>query len=200
MSFITIPVVYINPWKPGGMPEMILEYILKQHGIIPGKDVTIIQNIDFGLTSGAFASNTGDFTVEFEPNATALELEGNGYVVASLGVDSGYVPYTAYSAKQSYIKDNPDVIKGFTKALEKGMDYVDSHSAEDIANVIAPQFDDTDVSTITLIVERYKSQDTWKTDSTFEKEAFDLLQDILISAGELEEKVPYEDLVTDPFK
>lgn len=185
--------------REGGMPQMILEYILKQNGINPDEDVNIVQNIDFGLTSGAFTGDTSyDFTVEFEPNATALELEGAGYVVASLGIDSGYVPYTAYCAKQSYIEKNPEVIDGFIRAIEKGMEYVNTHSPEDIAAVIAPQFPDIDEKTLAIIIERYKEQDSWKTDSTFEKEAFNLLQDILIEAGQLEEKVPYDKLVITP--
>ena len=184
--------------RAGGMPQMIFEYILKKNGIDPKTDLEIVQNIDFGLTAGAFSSGKGDFTVEFEPGATNLELEGTGYVVASLGIDSGYVPYTAYSAKKSYISDNPEIIQGFIRAIEKGMDYVATHTPEEIAAVIAPQFKDTDEATIALIVDRYKSQDTWKTDTTFEKEAFDLLVDILMDAGELDRKVPYEDLVVVP--
>lgn len=184
--------------RAGGMPQMIFEYILKKNGIDPKTDLEIVQNIDFGLTAGAFSSGKGDFTVEFEPGATSLELEGTGYVVASLGIDSGYVPYTAYSAKKSYISDNPEIIQGFIRAIEKGMEYVDTHTPEEIAAVIAPQFKDTDEATIAIIVDRYKSQDTWKTDTTFEKEAFDLLVDILMDAGELDRKVPYEDLVVVP--
>ncbi len=184
--------------RAGGMPEMVFEYVLKNKGIDPVNDLDIVQNIDFGLTSGAFSGGSGDYTVEFEPGATALELEGEGYVVASLGVESGYVPYTSYSAKKSYIEDNPEIIDGFIRALEKGMEYVDTHSSEDIAEIIAPQFEDTDVNTIAIIVERYKEQDTWKTDSTFEEDAFELIEDILIEAGELDEKVPYEDLVVTP--
>lgn len=182
--------------RVGGMPEMVFEYILKQNGIDPQTDLDIDQNIDFGLTAGAFSGDDSyDFTVEFEPSATALELEGDGYVVASLGIDSGYVPYTAYCAKQSYLDENEDVVKSFIAALERGMDYVATHTPEEIAEVIEPQFPDTDAETIAIIVERYQQQDTWKTDSTFEESAFDLLQDILMEAGELDEKVPYEDLV-----
>lgn len=139
------------------------------------------------------------FTVEFEPGATTLESEGKGYVVASLGEDSGYVPYTAFSAKQSYIDENPEVIQGFTNALQKGMDYVQAHTPEEIAKIIKPQFPETDLETITTIVTRYYDQDTWKSNLIFEESSFDLLQDILESAGELEERVPYEDLVTTEF-
>lgn len=184
--------------RAGGMPQMVFEYILKENGIDPKEDLTIIQNIDFGLTAGAFSSGRGDYTVEFEPGATNLELEGKGHVVASLGVDSGYVPYTAYSAKQSYIKEHPDVIAGFMRALKKGIEYVETHSADEIAKVIAPQFTDTDEAAIAIIVERYKAQDSWKSDLIFEEDAYNLLIDILKTAGELDKEVPYKDLVIKP--
>lgn len=178
---------------------MVFEYILKKNGIDPKTDLTIDQSISFGLTAAAFTSNDADYTVEFEPYATALELEGSGYVVASLGTESGYVPYTAYCAKQSYIENNPQTIQQFTNALQKGMDYVNSHSAEEIAAVIQPQFKETPLENITRIVERYQEQDTWKTDVIFEADSFELLQNILEEAGELKERVPYEDLVNTEF-
>lgn len=185
--------------RKGGMPEMVFEYILRKNGIDPQKDVTIDQSIDFGSTAAAFSGGQGDFTVEFEPNATALEKEGKGYVVASLGTDSGYVPYTAFSAKKSYIDDNPDIIQGFTNALQKGMDYVQTHTPEEIAEIIKPQFKETDLDTLTTIVTRYYDQDTWKENLIFEEESFNLLQDILEDSGELSKRSPYEDLVTTIF-
>ena len=185
--------------RKGGMPEMVFEYILKQNGIDPRTDLNINQGIDFGSTAAAFSEGSGDFTVEFEPSATALESEGKGLVVASLGTDSGYVPYTAYSAKKSYLDKNPDVIQSFTNALQKGMDFVQNHTPEEIAAVIAPQFPETDLNTITTIVTRYYDQKTWKEDLIFEKDSFELLQDILESAGELDSRTPYESLVTTEF-
>ena len=185
--------------RKGGMPEMVFEYILKENGIDPEKDLTIIQNIDFGSTAPAFADGRGDFTIEFEPGATSLESEGKGLVIASLGKDSGYVPYTAFSAKKSYLKENPDVIQRFTNALQKGMDYVRSHSPSETASVIKPQFPETTLEMITTIVTRYYEQDTWKSNLIFEESSFDLLQDILESAGELEKRAPYKDLITTEF-
>ena len=181
--------------RAGGMPEMVFEFILKKNGIDPTNDLNIDQSIDFGSTAAAFSGGQGDFTVEFEPHATSLESKGDGYVVASLGEDSGYVPYTAFSAKKSYIAENPEVIQSFTNALQKGMDYVQSHSPSEIAKVIAPQFEETDIDTITTIVERYASQDTWKDNLIFEEDSFNLLQNILEEAGELDGRVPYADLV-----
>ena len=160
--------------RKSGMPEMVFEYILKQKGIDPDQDLNIDRSIDFGSTAAAFAG---------------------GQVVASCGVESGYVPYTAYSAKESYIEENPEIIQGFVNALQKGMDYVNSHTPEEIAGIIQPQFKENDLETITTIVKRYQEQDTWKENLVFEKESFELLQDILDSAGELEERVPYEKLV-----
>ena len=186
--------------RKGGMPEMVFEYILRKNGLNPQKDLTIDQSIDFGSTAAAFTGDTSaDFTVEFEPSATALEKEGAGYVVASLGVDSGYVPYTSYSAKTSYMEKNPEIIQKFTNALQKGMEYVQSHTPEEIAEVIAPQFAETDLDTVTAIVKRYYDQDTWKSNLIFEKESFELLEDILEDYGELSERVSYEDLVTTKY-
>jgi NitT/TauT family transport system substrate-binding protein len=185
--------------RVGGMPQMVFEYILKNKGIDPASDLNIIQNIDFGITAQSFASGIGDYTVEFEPHATALELEGVGKVVASLGVESGMVPYTAFAAKKSYIEKNPEVIQGFTNAIQKGMDYVNSHTPDEIAETIHPQFKETDLDTVKMIVKRYYDQDTWKEDTIFEEESFNLLQDILDGAGELSARIPYEDLITTEF-
>lgn len=186
--------------RAGGMPEMVFEYILRKNGIDPKSDLEIDQSIDFGSTAAAFTGDSSsDFTVEFEPSATALEKEGNGYVVASLGVDSGYVPYTSYSAKNSLLEKNPQLIQSFTNALQKGMDYVQDHTPEEIASVIKPQFPETDLDTLTAIVTRYHEQDTWKENLVFEQDSFELLQDILEDAGELNARVSYEDLVTTDF-
>ena len=185
--------------RKGGMPEMVFEYILKHQGIDPEKDLEINQSIDFGSTAAAFSGGLGDFSVEFEPSATALEKEGAGYVVASFGVDSGYVPYTSYCAKSSYMEENPEVMQKFTNALQRGMDYVQNHTPEEIAKVIAPQFSETDLETITTIVKRYHEQDTWKENLIFEQESFELLQDILEDAGELNQRVKYENLVTTEY-
>ena len=190
---------YVLGGRKGGMPQMVFEYVLKKHGIDPSKDLTIDQSIDFGSTAAAFSGGKGEYTVEFEPSATALENEGVGYVVASLGEASGYVPYTAFSAKKSYMEANPEIIQSFTDALQKGMDYVNSHTPEEIAKIIQPQFAETDLDQITAIVNRYYQQDTWKDHPIFEQAAFDLLQDILMEAGELDARVPYEKLVTTTY-
>lgn len=185
--------------RAGGMPEMVFEYILKQNGIDPEKDVNIDRSIDFGSTAAAFMGGQGDFSVEFEPSATALEQQDAGYVVASCGVDSGYVPYTAYSTKDSFMKENPEIIQGFTNALQKGMDYVNTHTSDEIAKIIKPQFPENDLETIETIVERYQEQETWKDNLIFEKKSFELLENILEDAGELEKRVPYDKLVNTEF-
>ncbi|MCM1113388.1 MAG: ABC transporter substrate-binding protein [Muribaculum sp.] len=185
--------------RAGGMPEMVFEYILLKNNMDPAVDLRIDQSIDFGSTAAAFSGGQGDFTVEFEPHATLLEQKGDGYVVASLGEDSGYVPYTSFSAKKSYIERNPETIQAFTDALQKGMDYVNEHTSEEIAKAIAPQFAETDLETLTKIVDRYHAQDTWKSDLIFAEDSFDLLQNILIEFEVLEEKVPYADLVNTEF-
>jgi len=185
--------------RTSGMPEMILEYVLKEKGIEIGTDVELINNISFETTSGAFSAGTGDYTAEFEPSASALENAGKGYVVASLGTESGYVPYTVYMAQKSYIEENPDVIQKFTNAIYKGQKWVNEHSAQEIAEVIMPHFTESDKETVAKIIDRYKVQDTWKTDPVFDEDGFTLIQDIMELSGELTKRVPFEEMVNTDF-
>ena len=186
---------YIIGGRQGGMPEMTLEYILTKNGINPKKDVTIDTSIAFASMQGAFIGGTGDFVSLFEPNATSIEQEGFGYIVASLGELGGTVPYTAYNARTSFIEKNPEIIDKFTKAIQKGLDYVNTHTSKEIAKVIKDEFPDTGLSDLATVIERYKSVDTWPTTTEFTKESFEHLQDIMINAGELKDKVDYKDLV-----
>ena len=154
---------YIIGGRLGGMPEMTLEYILSENGINPQKDVEIDTSIAFASMQGAFIGGTGDLVCLFEPNATLVEKEGYGYVVASLGELGGVVPYTAYNARISYLEKNPEVIENFTKAIQKGLDFVNSKSSKEIAEVILPEFPDTSLSDMITVIDRYKNADTWPT-------------------------------------
>jgi len=183
----------------GGMPELVLEYVLKQNGITPNVDMELINNISYTSTSGAFVGDIGDYTVEFEPTATALQQQGSGYIVASLGTASGYVPYTVYMSTSDYIQQNPEVIQKFTNAIQKGQTWVKEHTPEQIAQVILPQFPDTDIETLTTIIERYKQQDTWKENTLFDEDGFTLIQDIMEQGGELSARIPYEDMIVTEF-
>lgn len=183
----------------GGMPELVLEYVIKENGMVIGEDMEIINNIDFSSTAGAFTGNVGDYTVEFEPVATTLEQNGSGYIVASLGEASGYVPYTVYMAQDAFMTEHPEIIEAFTRAIYRGQQWVENHTSAEIAEVILPQFSESDVETLTTIIERYKTQDTWKTNPVFSEEGFTLIQDIMEQGGELSQRVPYHDLVRNEF-
>lgn len=178
--------------RVGGMPEMVLEYILDQNGIKAGTDVEILTNIETGSTAGAFAAGTGDYTTEFEPSATAIEAEGRGHVVASLGVESGYVPYTVYFASSDRLRQEPALFDAFIRAIERGEQWCATHSAAEIAEAIQPQFSETSLDTLTAIIERYQAQDTWRTDPVLSREALTLIQDILEFSGTLTDRIPYE--------
>lgn len=183
----------------GGMPELVLEYVLKENDLKIGEDVELINNLSFSSTAGAFVSGIGDYTVEFEPTATTLEEQENGYIVASLGTASGYVPYTVYMATSDYIKNNPETVQKFTNAIYKGQIWVNNHSASEIAEVIAPQFQENDLKSLTKIIERYKEQDTWNTTPIFNQESLNLIEDILEEGGELEQRVPYDNFINMEF-
>lgn len=186
---------YIIGGRLGGMPEMTLEYVLKQNNINPSTDVTIDTSIAFSSMASAFIGGTGDFVSLFEPLATQVVKQGYGYKVASLGQLSGEVPYTAYNARTSYIENNKDIIKKFTNAIKKGIDFVHNNDSKTIAKVIISEFPDTSLEDLTSSIESYKQNDTWPKTTTFTEESFNHLQDILIEANQLEEKVSYKDLI-----
>ena len=181
--------------RPGGMPEMTLEYALKENGIDPKKDVNINTSIEFASMGGAFIGGEGDFVTLFEPNALELEKEGYGYVVASLGELGGIVPYTSYSARISYIEENKELIEDFTKAIQKGINYVHNHSDEEVAKAIVDQFPDTSVKDIAKVVKRYRDIDAWPETTEFSEDSFNHLQDIMIDYGAIDKKVPYAKLM-----
>ncbi len=183
----------------GGMPELVLEYVLQENGLTIGEDVEVVNNIDFNSTAGAFIGNVGDYTVEFEPTATTLEENGTGYIVASLGEASGYLPYTVYMAQDKFMTENPETIEAFTRAIYRGQQWVEEHTSAEIAEVVLPHFPDSDQETLTTIIERYKAQDTWKTTPSVDESGFTLIQDIMENGGELDTRVAYEDLVCTDF-
>jgi NitT/TauT family transport system substrate-binding protein len=186
---------YVIGGRKGGMPEMTFEWALKQNGIDPKADLTIDTSVAFAAMQGAFIGGTGDFVTLFEPVALQLEKQGYGYVVASIGNLGGEVPYTAYNARKSYIEENPKVIEGFTKAINKALTFVKEKSNEEIANSIYKFFPDLTLNELISVVKRYKEQDTWLKTTTLTEESFNHLQEIMISAGELNKEAPFKDLV-----
>jgi NitT/TauT family transport system substrate-binding protein len=185
--------------RKGGVPLMTLEYVLKQHGLTPGVDVDVRTDIQFDMMAGAFASGQADFTTLFEPVASTFELEGKGYVVGSLGVEAGYIPYTCYSATKSFIEKNPDLIQSFTNSVFEGMVWVQEHTATEVAEAILPQFPDSNVEFLATVVQNYKDQDTWKPDLVLSEDGYNHLIDIIKTAGELETGAPYDKVVTTEF-
>lgn len=185
--------------RKGGMPQMVGEFVLKKHGIDPKQDLNLIQNIDFANIANAFASGTGEFVQLFEPTASIFEKEGKGHIVASFGKESGLVPYTTFMAKDSYMKENKDIIDKFTRAVYKAQQWVETHSAEEIAKAVEEFFPDTDPEIMTTVVERYKSQGSFATDPILDEKEWNNLKDIMNEAGELPQDVDYKTLVNTDF-
>nr|WP_157076911.1 ABC transporter substrate-binding protein [Halalkalibacter krulwichiae] len=181
--------------RKGGMPQMVGEHVLRQNGIDPHRDLNLIQNIDFGNVPSAFASGTGDFVQLFEPQATMFENEGIGHIIASFGTESGTVPYTVFMAKQSYLQEEEEKLVAFTRAITKAQQWVDEQPSDVIAEAIVDYFEDTDLELIEQVVDRYKSQGSYATSPLLQPDAWDNLQLIMDQAGELPQRVEYDQLV-----
>lgn len=185
--------------RKGGMPEMTFEWALKQNGIDPKKDLDIDTSVAFASMAGTFIGGNGDFVTLFEPQALQIEQQGYGYVVASVGELGGVVPYTSYNAKKSYIDEHAKEVKGFTKAIQKGLDYVHNHSDEEVAKAITSYFPDTSMNDLIKIVKRYRENDSWFQTTEIAEQDYKHIEEIVESAGELSKKAPYDKLVTTEF-
>lgn len=189
----------VIPGRKGGVPYMTLEYVLKKHGIYPEKDVVLDDSIKFDLMAGAFAAGNADYVTLFEPTASLTQLEGKGYIVASVGEEAGEIPYTAYFAKKSYIENNEEIIQNFTNAIYKGQTWVKEHTAEEIAKVIQEFFPDTSIEMLAKAIQTYKDIDAWNETPILKEESFNRLQEVMTLAGELENMAPYDKIVNNTF-
>nr|MBO2483363.1 hypothetical protein [Bacillota bacterium] len=185
--------------RRGGVPQMVLEYVLRKHGIEPFKDVEIITHLAFEAAPGAFASGLGDYIAQFDPTLTSLERQGVGKVVASLGREAGEIAYTVYHARRSFLDARPETVLAFTRAIYKGQKWVDLHTAAEIAEVVKGFFPEMDDETLVTALERYKSQDSWRHTPIISRSAFQRLLDVMIQAGELAEPVPFDAIMTNRF-
>ncbi len=185
--------------RPGGMPFMTLNYVLKQHGLIPGEDVEVISNVQFNLMAGAFEGGTGDYVTLFEPTATLFERAGSGFILANIGLESGEVPYTAFMTMPQTIRNDPELVRSFVRAVYRGQLFVEKASDREIAEAMKDFFPDTDVETLELVAKSYRETDSWMKTPIMTEDAFTRLQDIMASNGELAKRVAFKELIDNSF-
>ena len=186
---------YVIGGRKGGMPEMTFEWALRENNIDPTKDLTIDTSIAFASMEGAFIGGTGDFVTLFEPNASKVEQEGLGYIVAYVGELGGSVPYTSYSARKSYIEENPKTIKSFSNAINKALVYIEKTDIETLAKDLEEFFPDTTLEDIEKSLERYRNGDAWRKNITITEKEFEHIEEIIKEAGIIDTNVPYKDLI-----
>ena len=185
--------------RKGGVPEMTLEYVMKQNGIVPQVDATVDTTVQFNMMAGAFSGGNGDYVTLFEPTATEMELAGQGYILCSIGEESGEIPYTAYFAAGDYMEKNPEIIQKFTNAIYKGQQWVMTHTDAEVAEALAPYFPDTDLSVLETVSARYRSIGAWNETPAMGEEGLNRLQDVMEEAGELQERVEFQQLVDNSY-
>ena len=189
----------VIPGRKGGVPYMTFEYVLKQNGLNPSTDLVLDDSISFDLMAGAFAGGNAEYVTLFEPTASMTESQGVGYIVASIGEESGDIPYTAYFAKKSYISENETLIQDFTNAIYKGQQWTEEHTAREIAELIKGFFPDSDIDMLESSIQRYKDIDAWNKTPVLTEESFNKLQEVMEEAGELERKADYSDVVNNKY-
>ena len=187
--------------RKGGVPEMTLEYVLRQNGLTPGVDVTVDTSVQFNMMAGAFTGGQGDYVALFEPTATQVEAAGQGYVLTSIGQESGEIPYTAYFANLSWLENNADTAQRFVNAIAKAQKWVAEHTDREVAEAIVDQFPDTSLEELEAVTARHRQIDAWNATPIMEQQALERLETVMEQAGELAHSqwVPFDDLVNNTF-
>lgn len=181
--------------RAGGMPIMTLCHVLKSHGLTPGEDLTVIDNIQFNLMAGAFDGGTGDYVTLFEPTATEFQNAGKGYIVANVGLASGEIPYTVYMVSQSMLKDDPEFVERFMRAVYRAQTWITTASDEDIALAMQPYFPDSSLDSLKIVAKSYRETDSWKQEPVMYEEDYSLLLDVIDGSGTLTGRPAFDDLV-----
>ena len=187
--------------RKGGVPEMTLEYVMAQNGVVPHVDAVVDTSIQFNMMAGAFTGGQGDYVTLFEPTATEVVEAGKGYILCSIGEESGEIPYTAYFAAQSYIAQHPEVIQGFTNAIARAQRWIFQHTDREVAEAIAGHFPDTSVALLEKVTARHRAIDAWNATPVMEQQALERLETVMEHAGELTraEWVDFHALVDNSF-
>ncbi len=187
--------------RKGGVPEMTLEYVMAQNGVTPHVDAVVDTSVQFNMMAGAFTGGQGDYVALFEPTATEVVEAGKGYILCSIGEESGEIPYTAYFASQSYMAENPAVVQGFTNAIARAQRWIAQHSDREVAEAMAAQFPDTSVELLEKVTARHRAIDAWNSTPVMEQAALERLETVMEHAGELsrEQWVDFDKLVDNSF-
>ena len=187
--------------RAGGVPEMTLEYVMRQNGVVPGTDAAVDTTVQFNMMAGAFTGGQGDYVTLFEPTATEVERAGHGYILCSIGEESGEIPYTAYFASQSYMTAHPEVIQGFANAIARAQQWIVDHTDREVAEAIIDQFPDTDIDTLEAVTSRHRQIDAWNAGPMMARSALERLETVMTEAGELEKDqwVDFDKLVDNSF-
>ena len=185
--------------RKGGLPAMTLEYVLNQKGYYDGQNITLNYDISFNNMGPAFVAGTGDYTTLFEPTATELENAGKGYIVTSIGQDSGEVPYTCFMANRSYLDKNEDQIKKFLRAVVKGYQFLTTGNLDEVAQSLLPSFPGTDIQSIKYAIESYKQIDAWNDTPVMTEDSYQRLLAIMENAGQITKQVAFQTVVDNSY-
>ena len=185
--------------RAGGMPIMTLRWVMANNGLVDGENCTIIDSIQFNLMAGAFESGEGDYVTLFEPTATEFEKAGKGYIVANIGQESGEVPYTCYFASQATIKEHPERIEAFLRAIYKAQQWIETASDEDAAKAMQPYFPDASLDSLMAVVRSYRATDSWMKTPVMQEADYERLLSVIDFNGELSGRPAFSDLVDNSF-
>lgn len=185
--------------RKGGVPAMTFEYVMNEMGLENNVDFTLNFDVQFNLMTSAFLGGTADYCTVFEPTASEYQAEGKWHIVASVGEKAGEIPYTSFIALDSYLKNNPETVESFLKAIKKAHEFMSNHTSVEVAEAIVKQFPSTSINSIATSIDSYKSINAWTTNLKGTEQSFNRLQNVMENAGELSARVPFNKIVDNSF-
>ena len=188
-------------FRPGSTPLLFFEAAMRQNGIDPQKDVKLVNNVAIPARVGSWLAGQNQYGIFTEPDAAQLELDGKGYFLASIGETVGPADYTAIMATDKYIRENPDIIQGWTNAIYKGQKWTEAAPITEIVKTIEPFFPGVDTRALAAASERYRRLKIWKSTPVIEAKPIEKFQDILTEGHVLDpaRRVKYQDLILPEF-
>ncbi|MCL2311430.1 MAG: ABC transporter substrate-binding protein, partial [Firmicutes bacterium] len=147
--------------RKGGMPYISLVQILRKNNIEPGRDVTLDTSVNPEIAHTSFINGRAEFATLLEPTASTVVKQEKGYFATSMAEHCSEIPYTVYFAKESYIINNPKIIKKFTNAIASAQKWVYSNTAEQTALSISKFFPNIDFDLLVSCIKKYKDAKNW---------------------------------------
>ena len=180
------------------MPWASFQSALRKHGVEPAR-LNLMTGLSLDQAVSAFRNGQADFIHLPEPAVEQLLAEGSGHLAIALGRENGHIAYSSFAATNLFLTENQDLVSRFMDGYSQALRWLADSEAAEIAEAVAPFFDQVPRELLAQAISRYQAQETWPNHPALAEPEYQGLQEILIGAGLVKERQPYEKVVRPEF-